>query len=77
MPNQLYPYYIENPLVSIYINGGSWWVIVIGLDIEIWVIGKGHTKKRGREKGWMGVGRGLAAAGFCDPCACLYVFLLL
>jgi hypothetical protein len=28
--------------------------MVIRLDIEIWVIGKGGTKKEEQEKGWVG-----------------------
>jgi hypothetical protein len=44
MPDQLFTYYIENPLVITSINSGSWGVT--RLDIEIWVIGEGGTKKR-------------------------------
>jgi hypothetical protein len=50
--------------------------MVIRLDIEIWVIAKGGTKKVGQEKGWVGGGIGMEAAGFCGPCSCLSVFLL-
>jgi hypothetical protein len=45
MSEQLFMYYIENPLVIIYINSGSWGVMVIRLDIETWVIGKDGTKR--------------------------------
>jgi hypothetical protein len=52
MLDQLFTYYIENSLVIIFINSGSWGrVMVIRLDIEIWEIGKGGTKKRGGKKG--------------------------
>jgi hypothetical protein len=55
MPYQFFTYYIENILVIISIKSGSWWrVMVIRLDVEIWVIGKGGTQKRGQERGWMG-----------------------
>jgi hypothetical protein len=46
-------------------------VMVIRLDIEIWDISKGGTKRRER----VGEGRVLRAVEFCDPC--LGVFLLL
>jgi hypothetical protein len=55
MPDLLFTYYIENSLVIISINSGSWGVMVIRLDIEIWVIGKGGTK-------W-GVGKGVGGWG--------------
>jgi uncharacterized membrane protein YcfT len=45
MPDQLFMYYIENPLIIISINYGSWGVMVISLDIETWVVDKGGTKK--------------------------------
>jgi hypothetical protein len=44
MPKQLFSYYIEIPLVNISINSQSCGVMVIGLDIEFWEIGKGGTK---------------------------------
>jgi hypothetical protein len=50
--------------------------MVIKLDIEIWVIGKGVTKRSRKKGGWVGGGRGMGAAGFCGPCVCLGVFLL-
>jgi hypothetical protein len=52
-------------------------VMFFRLDVEIWVIGKGGTKKRGWEKGWVIGGRNMGAAGFCGTCVCLGVFLLL
>jgi hypothetical protein len=46
MPDQLFTCYIENSFVIISINSGSWGgVMVIKLDIEIWVVGKGGIKK--------------------------------
>jgi hypothetical protein len=55
--------------------------MVIRLDIEIWEIGEGGTKWGvGKGGGWArvgGWGRGMRAAGFCGPCVCLGVFLLL
>jgi hypothetical protein len=45
-------------------------VMVIRVAIETWVIGKGGTKKEGGK-------RGMVVTGFCGPCACLGVFLLL
>jgi hypothetical protein len=49
----------------------------IKLHIEIWVIGKRGTKKGVTPKGWVDGGRVTGAAGFCGPCACLGIFLLL
>jgi hypothetical protein len=48
MPDQLFPYYLANPLVIISINSGHGVgvLMVIRLDIEIYVIDKGGTKKR-------------------------------
>jgi hypothetical protein len=56
MPDQLFTYHIENPLVMISLNSGSLgWVMVIRLEIETWVIGKGGTKKRKQKRGgWLG-----------------------
>jgi hypothetical protein len=48
MPDQLFTRYIENPLVRIPINShswGEWWVIIISLEKETWVIGKGGNKR--------------------------------
>jgi hypothetical protein len=45
MPDQLLTYYVENPLVITSINSSSLGVMVIGLDIEIWEIGKGGNKR--------------------------------
>jgi hypothetical protein len=64
MPNQLFTCYIENPLIIISINSGSWGVMVVWLEIKTWVIGKSGTKRGGR-------GRGVA--GFCGPCVYLGV----
>jgi hypothetical protein len=71
---QLFTYYIENLLVIISTNSGSsgQWIMVIRLDIEIWVIGKGDTTKGRVGKGW----EVMVDAGFCSPCTCLGVFLL-
>jgi hypothetical protein len=54
MPDQLFTYYIENPLIIISINSGSWaGVMVVWLEIETWIIGKGGPKREGRK----GVGK--------------------
>jgi hypothetical protein len=47
----------------------------IRLDIEIWVIVKVALKKL-RARNGVG-GEGMGDAGFCGPCTCLGVFLLL
>jgi hypothetical protein len=52
-------------------------VMVIGLVIDFWGIGKGSTKKQGWKKWWMGGGRSIRATGFYGPCVCLGVFVLL
>jgi hypothetical protein len=54
------------------VGGG---VMVIWLEIETWVIGKGDPKgggtgRKGREKG-------MGTAGVCGPFVCLGVFSLL
>jgi hypothetical protein len=49
MPNQLFTYYIENPLMIISINSESWGVMVIRLDIEIYDIVKGALKEEVRK----------------------------
>jgi hypothetical protein len=52
MPDQLFTYDIENALAIISINSGIWvFVMIIRLDIEIWVISKGCTKKVGNKGG--------------------------
>jgi hypothetical protein len=51
--------------------------MVVRLNIEIWIIGKGGTNKGGQEKGPVGGGNSMGAAGFCGPCECFGVFLLL
>jgi hypothetical protein len=39
MPDQLFTYYIENPLVIISIKCGNWGgVMVVWIEIETWVI---------------------------------------
>jgi hypothetical protein len=77
MPDQLFTHYIENSLVIISINNGSWWAImVIRVDTEIWEIGKDGLKG-GLEKGCVGGGGCIWDAGFCGPCVCLSVFLML
>jgi hypothetical protein len=50
MPDQLFIYYIENPLVIISINGGNGEIMVIRLEIETGAIGKGGTKREGQKK---------------------------
>jgi hypothetical protein len=78
MPDQLFTYYIENPLVIISINSGSLVrVMDFRLDIEVGVMGKGGTKKEGGGKRGGQVGEVYCAAEFCGLCACLGVFLLL
>jgi hypothetical protein len=75
MPDLLFTYYIENPLVIMSINSQHWGegVIVIKLDIEIWVIGKDGTKKEGAGKGLGGEEvRGLL--GFV-ALVCVYMYL--
>jgi hypothetical protein len=50
-------------------------VMVIRLDIETWVIGKGGTKMEwGRKWGW---GKKYGNCWVLYPCECLGVFLLL
>jgi hypothetical protein len=58
MPDQLFTYYIENPLVMISINSRSWkGIMIIRLDIEIWEIGKDGIKGgAGKEVGKWGKG---------------------
>jgi hypothetical protein len=55
----LFVYYIENPLVVISINSGSWGVLIVWLEIETWVIGKSGAKRGfewGRSMGDLGFG---------------------
>jgi hypothetical protein len=56
MLDQLFTYYIENPLVIISINRElGVQIMVIRLDIEIWVFGKGGSTRGGRKRvGWVG-----------------------
>jgi hypothetical protein len=49
MPDQLFMYYIEKLLVMICINNGSGGM-VIRLEIETWLIGKGGTKRGGAKR---------------------------
>jgi hypothetical protein len=51
--------------------------MVIRLDIETWVIGKGGIKNKEWEMEWVGKSGVMGAAEFCDACACLGIFLLL
>jgi hypothetical protein len=56
MPELLFKNYIENLLVIISINSGSWggrWLMIVLLEKETWVIGRGGTKW-GVERGWGG-----------------------
>jgi hypothetical protein len=50
MPDQLFTYYLENPLVMVSINSRSWGIMVFRLDIKIWETGTGGTKM-GMRKG--------------------------
>jgi hypothetical protein len=68
-------YYIEKLLVMICINNGSGGM-VIRLEIETWLIGKGGTKSGCKKERVVG-GRGIGAAGFCSPYMCWGLFLLL
>jgi hypothetical protein len=56
MPDQLFTYYIDNPLVMS-INSGSWGGRVIWIQIETWVILKGGAK-RGHKRVRVSGGRG-------------------
>jgi hypothetical protein len=47
--------------------------MVVLLEIETWVIGKGGAKM-GSGVGW---GKGMGVAGFFSPCVCLGIFLIL
>jgi hypothetical protein len=78
MPDQLFTYYTENSFVIIFINSGNWVAMVIWLEIEIWLIGKGGAKRGdSKEEGVVGGGRNIGAAGFCGLSVCLSVFPLL
>jgi hypothetical protein len=70
MPDQLFRYYIENPLVivSISVGVGKGGGVVIRIDVEIWAIGKGGIK-RGKQKRGDG-GRGMSPAEFCGSYVC-------
>jgi hypothetical protein len=50
---------------------GVVWLMVTRVDAEIWVIGKGGTKRGDEKRG--GEGSSTGAAGFCGFCACLSV----
>jgi hypothetical protein len=52
-------------------------LVVIRLNIQIFVIGKGGTKKGMWEKRWVGGGRIMGSAGFCGPSVCFIVVLFL
>jgi hypothetical protein len=51
--------------------------MVIRLVIDFGESVKVALNEGGWEKVWVGGGRGLGATGFCGPCVCLGVFLLL
>jgi hypothetical protein len=69
MSGQLFIYYLEKPLVIISINSESWeGVMVIRLDIENWVIGKGALKG-----GW---GTSMRAVGFCGPSVFVWISIV-
>jgi hypothetical protein len=62
--------------MKISINSGSWGKYAIRLVIDFWGIGKGGTKKGCRKMSGL-VENKWVTAGFCGPCMCLGVFLLL
>jgi hypothetical protein len=77
MPDQMFTYDIENPLVIMCINSGSWGrVMVVWLDIETLVIGK-VSPKSGGKKGWTGGVRVVGAAGFWGSYVCFGTVILL
>jgi hypothetical protein len=49
MPNQLFTYYIENPLMIKSVNSRSWGVMVIRLVIDVGELVKVTLKRRGRK----------------------------
>jgi hypothetical protein len=51
MPDQLFTYFIENPLMIISINSGSWGIMVIRLVIDFGKLVKVALKRSGVEKG--------------------------
>jgi hypothetical protein len=52
--------------------------MVVWLEIESWVIGKGGAKREGHKGvGWSGWGKWCRVAGFCGPCVCWGLFLML
>jgi hypothetical protein len=77
MPDQLFTYYIENPIMIISINSGSWGGNGYQASYKFWGIGKGGIKKGrvGKEMG--GWGKMFGAAEFCGSCVHLGLFLLL
>jgi hypothetical protein len=76
MPGQLCTYYIENPLMVISINSGSWGgVMVIRVVIYFGELAKVKLKSGAMGKGVDG-GRDKGTAGVCGSHVCLSVFLL-
>jgi hypothetical protein len=51
MPAQLFTYYIEDPLVVLSLNNGSWGLMFVRLAIEIWGVHQGGTKREYRKWG--------------------------
>jgi hypothetical protein len=46
MPEQLFTYYIETPLVIVIVQSGIFWgVLFIWLQVETWVISEGDAKR--------------------------------
>jgi hypothetical protein len=76
MPDQLFTYYIENPLLIISKNSWSCGVMVSRILI-IWGELVKVALKCGSRKVVLGWGKRYGAVGFCGPCVCLGVFLLL
>jgi hypothetical protein len=71
MPDQLFIYSLENPLMIISINSwsyGGYWLLALGELVKIalkrdWEVGKGVD--------W---GKDMGVAGFCRPCVCFGVY---
>jgi hypothetical protein len=56
--------------------GAGGWLIFVRLTIEIWELDKVALEGE-VEVGWVSGASNVGAAGFCGPCVCLGVFLLL
>jgi hypothetical protein len=52
MPDQLFTYYIESPLVIISINNWSWGIIAVWPEIETCIIDKGDARREGGKGVW-------------------------